>query len=142
MEFYFILAALFQLNNPVAFHVQKVSHQHALGIIHFDRVAYEIGGAWNNSTNHFIAPIRGIYYFQLTIIGGYSGDDTGVAHIQKGNIKLQVAHATPYSGGPASVIIQLEQNEQISANLAGGIAYGRGDNGPYTHFIGFLLYQL
>ena len=132
-----ISAAPVQANIPVAFFVQLVRHQSTHGTIKFDRVVYEIGGVWNRVTGHFILPLSGIYCFQLTMVA--SDGNIAAGHIQKDNTNLQVAYGSSTSGGAAMVVMNFNQYDQISANLAGGVAYGEGVNGPYSHFTGFFV---
>ena len=132
-----ISAAPVQANTPVAFYVQLQRHQSTLGTIKFDTVVYEIGGAWNPVTGHFTLPLSGIYCFQLTLVA--SSGNVAIGHIQKGATNLQVAHGTSQSGGSAMVVMNCNQNDQMSGNLAYGVVFGRGGNGLYTHFTGFLV---
>ena len=124
----------------VGFHVAiSVSSLNAPKIILFDEILYNSGNGWNQSTHKFVAPVRGLYSFTLTVLNEQNNKLYASIKIQDRNI--QSAHAAGDQHGnsaTASVVVELNKNQEVSASVDIGQMHGNS----WTHFVGFLIHAI
>ena len=122
----------------MAFHVAFSKYQTASqAIIAFDQVLYNSGNGWNESIYKFVAPVRGLYYFTLTSLNNRRNQAwTSIrvdGRITQRTFAVDDAHG---NSGTASVVVELNQDQHVSANLDRGEMHGNS----WTHFVGFLIH--
>lgn len=109
----------------------------------YKHVFTNAGNAYNPDTGHFVAPVKGIYFFCFNTFG-YGGATSGAILTKNGHLMVSTyefvsSHDASDMTGNA-VVLQLEPGERVSMQLW---QHGRvfGVNGHNT-FSGFLLFPL
>ena len=115
--------------------------------IPFNIIKTNLGNRWSSSNHRFTAPVKGLYYFTLSIITKPSSSPGyASAFIMHGNVNLRFIYAyrnsniqahIPASG---SAVVMLNAGEQVWARRWGGFLYS--DHNLYTHFVGFLIQKV
>ncbi|XP_077997721.1 uncharacterized protein LOC144450854 [Glandiceps talaboti] len=112
-------------------------------VIVYDKVYSNDGNGYNTSTGKFTCPVSGMYYFMISALR----DNSYNLHVCliKNTTKLPCIYAHNSSGrsyGAASnsVIIDVDQGDEIWVRLGGGYAVYSNHN-EYTTFTGYLLYS-
>ena len=132
------------LKQPViGFYVSYSQSMTSGTTIPFNRIKTNLGNCWSSSYHRFTAPVKGLYYFTLSIITPWSSTHYAGAWIMHGNVNLRWIyaarntniHARIPATGSAAVI--LNAGEQIWAKRHYGYLYSDGN--LLTHFVGFLL---
>ena len=131
----------------IGFYVAN-SHQMSSGsTIPFNVIKTNLGNGWSSSYHRFTAPVKGLYYFTLSIMTkGSSSPRYATASIMHGNVNLRYVfternsnmHAFMPASGSAAVM--LNAGEQVWARRQGGYLYSNSD--LYTHFVGFLIQKV
>ena len=115
--------------------------------IPFNRIRTNLGNGWSSSNHRFTAPVKGLYYFTLSIMtksSSYPG--YAQAHIMRGNVYLRYVYARrntniyAYIPATGSAAVMLNAGEQVRARRWTGYLYSNGD--VYTHFQGFLIQKV
>ncbi|XP_041720669.1 complement C1q-like protein 2 [Coregonus clupeaformis] len=99
-----------------------------------------IGQAYSSGTGIFAAPVRGVYYFTFTCNSGTTGK-VNAALLKNGqNMAAMVGSGDVDSMGSNSVILQLDEGDQVNIILWGGNSIY--DNGYRSIFTGALLFPM
>ncbi|XP_042372980.1 complement C1q-like protein 3 [Plectropomus leopardus] len=109
----------------------------------YSKVFTNIGNAYNPATGFFIAPVRGVYYFQFTVCGNHTGL-VGV-YVYKNNQRIMFnvewkedAHFKYFTN---SVVLELMAGDKVHLVLPSTFAvYDSVDN--HSTFSGSLLFAL
>ena len=112
----------------------------------FNKIVLNFGGAWDTLTNMFIAPVKGMYAFHLTIQKTEVTDNDLTVHIMHEFDIISGAHvnsATSGGTGSSTALIELDLLSRVYAQVYHGPIqstswYGVGS----VQFTGFLLYIL
>ena len=125
---------------PVGFHVAiSVSSLNAAKTIPFNRILYNSGNGWNQSTHKFVAPVRGLYSFTLTVLNQQNNYLSASIKIQGSKIQGAFAAGDQHgNSGTASVVVELNKNQEVSASVDIGQMHGNS----WTHFVGFLIHAI
>ena len=97
------------------------------------------GQCWNSATNMFVAPITGLYSFQLTLMNP-AGTSTTWAQLMHENRIVQKAYASgggPHNIGVAAAVLKVNKGEHVYVRLMHGTAHSNGDH--WTNFVGYLI---
>ena len=115
--------------------------------IPFNVIKTNIGNRWSSSNHRFTAPVKGLYYFSLSIMTPYTASQyTAQAWIVRGNVNLRFVYVNrqskfgAYMPASGSTVVMLNAGEQVWAKRNGGWLYS--DSGLYTHFVGFLIQKV
>ena len=106
--------------------------------IEFDVVLRHYGNCWNGASKMFVAPVTGMYSFQLTIMKSYHKKATSV-HLMHENKVLQRAYADgqgPYLQTTASAMVKVNKGEHYG-RLASGILHSNGNY--WCNLVGFFV---
>lgn len=109
----------------VAFHASldgpKYTHNHVGMTLTFDDLKTNIGGAYNNSTGIFIAPIHGIYLFSVSVMAPSHADAQGVmVDIMKNGVEIGAAFAEGVGNmdqGSISVVTELLIGDEVHVSI-------------------------
>ena len=130
-----------------AFHV-AYSHSMSSGTtIPFNVIKTNLGNGWSSSNHRFTAPVKGLYYFTLSIMTQGSSTGYAQAYIMRGNVNIRFVYAQrnsnfyAYIPASGSVVVILNAGEQIWAKRSSGYLYSHSSN-LYTHFVGFLIQKV
>ena len=106
-------------------------------VIHFNKVISNYGNGWNTITHHFVAPKKGMYFFQLSFVNVYRV--TTRAEIRRGNNRVtkSYTHGDSYNSGSCAAVLELQKGEHVSAWLTVGQLHGDS----WTHFVGVLIHS-
>ena len=134
------------IHPAIAFHVAHSVTMTFGSTIPFNTVKANIGNGWNNSTHTFTAPIKGLYYFSLSVMTGWQTARADAKIVQGSNVPLRnvVTHKGHRDGhipATGSAVIILNKGEQIHAKRNRGTLYSNG-NLEGTHFVGFLIMKV
>lgn len=137
---------------PVAFSTvltpKVVDHMHSGDYIQFDTVHTNFGGAYDNATGVFVAPIPGVYLFTSSILdhwqrGGH-GDVLVHGEIIKNGKTLARVYAraeTDYRDqGANTVIVDADVGDTFSVRISKNDDLGLGGD-FFTSFSGVMLNQ-
>ena len=140
MKIIFISETSIGKQTAVGFHVKILTW--SLGgpkIIPFNQILQNSGNGWNQSTHKFVAPVRGLYSFTLTVLNERSNELFASIHVQGRNIQGGYAAGDRHgNSGTASVVVELNKDQEVSAFLDKGHMHGNN----WTHFTGFLIQAL
>lgn len=98
-----------------------LGHNHVSQMIVFDQVKLNVGGAYNNQTGVFEAPVPGIYMFSMSVTTYV--DKTSVIHavIKKNGAEVGAAYANGMAGfqeqGSVSVPLMLDTGETVHVSV-------------------------
>ena len=125
---------------PVGFHVAITSWVlNESTTIPFNRILYNSGNGWNQSTHKFVAPVRGLYSFTLTVLNQKNYYLYASIKIQGREIQRAFAAGDQHgNSGTASVVVELNKNQEVSASVDIGQMHGNS----WTHFVGFLIHAI
>ena len=125
----------------MAFLVRKTGpHQATIGTIVFEHLALNFGGIWNTVTCHYFIPVKGVYVLTINVITVATSEFNGAINNNGNAIQGLYARPEIYNSATASIIVELEELDQISCSFSSGAVFGDGRG--LTHFSGFLLYVL
>ena len=107
-----------------------------------------MGNGWDKNTHTFTAPVKGLYFFSLSVMTIW---ESSVAHaeakIMHGNVELRRVYTnkdsrTGRQAATGSVVVTLNAGEKVHAERVSGTLHG--DNGPYRpmNFNGFLIQKV
>ena len=126
----------------MAFHVALSGTQSAAGKVVFDKIISNYGNCWNSVTHTFKAPVKGLYFFTVTIMNG--NKEQIYVKIMRGKSILQYARADGahlYNMGTASVVVLLNAGEHVYGQKSHhGIVHG--PTAQYPHFVGYLIQKI
>ena len=131
----------------IGFYVGYSSSMSSGSTIPFNVIKTNLGNGWSSSYHRFTAPVKGLYYFTLSIMTPYTASQyTAQAWIMRGNVNLRFVyvhrksniHAHIPASGSAAVM--LNAGEQVWAKYASGWLYST--TSLYTHFVGFLIQKV
>ena len=110
--------------------------------IEFDVVLHHYGNCWNRASKMFVAPVTGMYSFQLTILTPNNKVDTWVQLMHDNKI-LQRAYANghgPHHQATASAVVKVNKG----GHVYGRLTYGKiHSNGYYwCNLVGFLVKKI
>ena len=114
--------------------------------IPFDVIKTNLGNGWSSSYHRFTAPVKGLYYFTLSIITQWSSDGYAGAWIMHGNVRLRFVYARrnnniyAYIPASESAAVMLNAGELIWAKRHHGYLFS--SNWLHTHFVGFLIQKV
>ena len=142
-SFILIISGTLSSSRPVvAFHVALSVTQSAAGKVVFDKIISNHGNCWNSVTHTFKAPVKGLYFFTVTIMN--ANKQQIYVHIMRGNSNLQYTRADgahPYNMGTASVVVLLNAGEHVYCQKTQhGVIQGPGNQ--YPHFMGYLIQKI
>ena len=125
----------------VGFHVAHSVTMSSGSKIPFNTIKTNLGNAWNKNNHTFTAPVKGLYFFSLSITTTYSSS-SGIAdaRIMSGSKVIRIAYAqksSAYIPDTAPVIVILNAGEQVYAKRIAGSLYSNGH--LFTHFVGYLI---
>ena len=134
-----------QFAPAIGFHV-ALSHDKSNppSNIEFDVVLHHYGNCWNSGTKMFVAPVTGMYSFQLTILNHYARQamDTWAVLMYETKI-LQRTHANGHGShhhSSASAVVKVNKGEHVYARLTRGVLHS---NGYYwCNLVGFLVKKM
>ena len=108
----------------------------------FDVVVTNIGGAYNNKSGVFVAPLDGVYVFYFMMVNDGEAPTIHAA-IEKDGTSLAVGTSdglgasNKYDDGSALVTTRLKKGSHVYVSRRDGGTQVYGS--VYTHFSGFLL---
>ncbi|XP_046642707.1 uncharacterized protein LOC124327756 [Daphnia pulicaria] len=128
-------------SSPVSFHAQRVGLYDAVNtVVPYNLIRLNIGNALNPSTEVFVAPKAGRYYFAFTGLGWATYVKVQL-QVKVGSvdwIKIGEAHGTAWNTMALQSTLQLAKGDQIrSVHLLGVIHDADGNN--FSDFVGYLL---
>uniref|UniRef100_A0A3Q2CL57 C1q domain-containing protein n=1 Tax=Cyprinodon variegatus TaxID=28743 RepID=A0A3Q2CL57_CYPVA len=109
----------------------------------FSEIFSNIGTAYNPSTGIFTAPVRGTYYFRLTVLELRANHTVGVYLYHNSDLILGAFQHSDglHESTSNAAVLQLEQGDEVFMNLGTGFSlYNDGNN--YCTFSGFLLFSM
>ena len=130
----------------IALHVARSSSMFSGSKIPFNVIKTNIGNGWSSSYHRFTAPVKGLYYFTLSIITRWSSSGSAGAWIMRGNVKLRYTFARrhpnihAYIPASGSAAVMLNAGELIWVERNHGYLYS--DSNLFTHFVGFLIQKV
>ena len=132
-----------QSTPAIGFHV-ALSHDMstARGDIGFNVVLHHYGNCWNGAIKKFVAPVTGMYSFQLTIMNHNNKVSTWV-QLMHGNQLLQRAYADGHGNHhqtTASAVVKVNKGEQVYGRLERGILHSNAFY--WCNFVGFLVKKM
>ena len=138
--FFFKTESSIVKQRAVGFHVAFTSRSsNAPKTIPFDKILYNSGNGWNQPTHKFVAPVRGLYSFTLTVLNERSNELFASIHVQGRHIQGAFAAGDQHgNSGTASVVVELNKNQEVSASVDIGQMHGNS----WTHFVGFLIHAI
>ena len=112
--------------------------------IPFNTIKTNMGNGWNKNTHTFTAPVKGLYFFSLSVLTEWGGDGHAEAKIMHGSVELRHVYTNKAStpgrqAATGSVVVTINAGEKVHAERVGGTLFG--DDGPYRpmNFNGFLI---
>uniref|UniRef100_A0A8C6UAZ2 C1q domain-containing protein n=1 Tax=Neogobius melanostomus TaxID=47308 RepID=A0A8C6UAZ2_9GOBI len=108
----------------------------------YKHVASNIGNAYNPQTGIFIAPVKGVYHFEIYALS--NGNSAGEAYLKKNGVGIFMAHESQSSGrGTAgnAVTLLLEQRDVVYVTLPANRQLFDNANHHNT-FSGHLLFTM
>ncbi len=125
-----------------SFHVATTATQDATTIVNWNTEIFDIGGNFNTSTNKFVAPIAGIYWFNCTALQAGNGAQMTISLRKNSSNTGRFLTRTDGDSGEhhscsVSGLYNLAATDTVEVYLEGGRIYG--DSGYFTNFTGFLL---
>ena len=104
-----------------------------------------MGNGWNKNTHTFTAPVKGLYFFSLSVMTGWEASpDRAEAKIMHGSVELRHVYTNKAStpgrqAATGSVVVTINAGEKVHAERVAGTLFG--DDGPYRpmNFNGFLI---
>lgn len=131
--------------SPVAFSASLSNDFTTSGteVVPYDFILLNHGDAYNPSTYTFVAPVRGIYFFTVSMGPMYKGRVTIVVN----GVKRMMAceennHDNHYGGDATSGMVQLEVGGQVMVTLVDVSLKASWDNDLRNTFAGFLYAEL
>ncbi|XP_060600987.1 complement C1q-like protein 4 isoform X2 [Ruditapes philippinarum] len=108
----------------------------------FDKIITNTGGAYHNHTGVFIAPVKGLYEFQLSAMSS-AGSHLYLAFVRDGTV---ISHIYPDAAGSSSYetagnqwVVELNQGSEVWIQTqTGGTIHGN----CFTVFSGFLISEM
>ena len=110
--------------------------------IEFNVVLHHYGNCWNSGTKMFVAPVTGMYSFQLTIMNHNNKVSTWVELMHENKI-LQRAYANghgAYHQTTASAVVKVNKGEHVYGRLSSGILHS--NLYYWCNLVGFLVKKL
>ncbi|KAM4573383.1 complement C1q-like protein 4 [Odontesthes bonariensis] len=106
----------------------------------FKKVVTNVGNAYNPETGIFTAPVKGVYYFQLTGVVGSTGElNAGVK--KNGQNMFAIYHkAGTQASASNSMTLELERGDRVFAQLWAGKTMA--DQSRLSTFSGFLVFPM
>ena len=140
--FFLILSGILSTNKPVvAFHVALSKSQSDAGKVVFDKIISNHGNCWNSVTHTFKTPVKGLYFFTVTIMNADKRQTYVRIMREKDNVQLTRADgAHRYNMATASAVLLLNAGEHVYAKFHHGVIYS--DHTQYTHFVGYLIQKV
>ncbi len=125
-----------------SFHVATTATQDATTIVNWNTEIFDIGGNFNTTTNMFVAPIAGIYWFNCTALQAGNGAQMTISLRKNSSNTGRFLTRTDGDSGEhhscsVSGLYNLAVDDTVEVYLEGGRIYG--DSGYFTNFTGFLL---
>ena len=130
----------------IGFHVAYRRSMTSGSTIPFNVIKANLGIGWSSSYHRFTAPVKGLYYFTLSIITQWSSNGYAGAHIVRGNVSIRFVRAWRHSKIQAhipasgSAAVMLNVGDQVWAKRHNG--YLHSNSALYTHFVGFLIQKV
>ncbi|XP_041831567.1 complement C1q-like protein 4 isoform X2 [Melanotaenia boesemani] len=108
--------------------------------LEFKKVVTNVGKAYSNETGIFTAPVKGVYYFQLTGVVGSTGElHAGVKKNGENKFAIYQKAGTQASASN-SMLLELEEGDRVFAQLWSGKTIA--DQGRLSTFSGFLVFPM
>ena len=125
-----------------SFHVATTVTQDATTIVNWYTEIFDIGSNFNTSTNKFVAPIAGVYWFNCTALQAGNGAQMTISLRKNSSTTGRFLTRTDGDSGEhhscsVSGLYNLTAGSTVEVYLEGGRIYG--DSGYFTNFTGFLL---
>ena len=116
----------------------------AVGLIPFESVPLNEGGAFNMSSRSFIVPVPGIYHFHFSAVKYPFGNNSQHLRIrlQVNDMNTGTCAENSQGGGAGDVVslsasLRLAAGDRVNLYLVNGGLYD--DHAQYTHFTGWLV---
>ena len=136
------------LTQPVTgFHVVHTVTMSSGSKIPFNTIKTNIGNGWNKNTHTFTAPVKGLYFFSLSIMTEWGGSPGHAeAKIMRGNVELRHVYTNKDSRtgrqvATGSVVVTLTAGEKVHAERVDGTLNGDSSYRP-MNFSGFLIQKV
>ena len=108
--------------------------------VEFNNIVLNYDGWWNEPTSSFLAPVKGLYVFHLSIMANSGSFTRADIYARGSSVQACVAYSHPYSAS-ASAVIQLESLDQVYVRLIRGSLYNYSSD-YNIHFTGYLLVEI
>ncbi|XP_023203176.1 complement C1q subcomponent subunit B-like [Xiphophorus maculatus] len=106
----------------------------------FERVITNIGNGYDPATGLFTAPVKGLYYIQVTGISGPTGELHAGVKKNRENMFAIYQKARTQAGASNAMVLVLEQGDRVYVQLWAGKTIA--DQGRLSIFTGFLVFPM